>query len=295
MHYREHWSRHLFMAATYTILIALALLCLFPLLHVLAISFSSGNAAAAGQVVLWPVDFTTKAYEFALGRPEFGRAFWVSIQRVLIGTTVNMVLTVLVAYPLSKESSDFRWRTVYVWIFVLTMLFSGGLIPLYMVVRETHLLNSIWALILPNAVPVFNVVLLLNFFRGLPRELEEAALMDGASHWRILWEIYIPLSKPALATLTLFTVVFHWNSWFDGLIFMNSPAMYPLQSYLQTLLQQDLFQFSGTGMDQRMLQMVSDQTLRAAQIFLAAIPILLVYPFLQRYFVKGIVLGSVKG
>jgi putative aldouronate transport system permease protein len=295
MHYREHWSRHLFMAATYTILIVLALLCLFPLVHVLAISFSSGNAAAAGQVVLWPVDFTTKAYEFALGRPEFGRAFWVSIQRVLLGTTVNMVLTVLVAYPLSKESSDFKWRTVYVWIFVLTMLFSGGLIPLYMVVRETHLLNSIWALILPNAVPVFNVVLLLNFFRGLPRELEEAALMDGASHWRILWEIYIPLSKPALATLTLFTVVFHWNSWFDGLIFMNSPAMYPLQSYLQTLLQQDLFSFSGTGMDQRMLQLVSDQTLRAAQIFLAAIPILLVYPFLQRYFVKGIVLGSVKG
>lgn len=283
------------MAATYTILIVLGLLCLFPLLHVLAISFSSANAAAAGEVVLSPVDFTTKAYEFALARPEFSRAFLISIQRVLLGTTVNMVLTVLVAYPLSKETADFRWRTVYVWIFVLTMLFSGGLIPLYMVVRETHLLNSIWALILPNAVPVFNVVLLLNFFRGLPRELEEAALMDGASHWRILWEIYLPLSKPALATLSLFTVVFHWNSWFDGLIFMNSPAKYPLQSYLQTLLQQDLFQFSGTGMDQRMLQLVSDQTLRAAQIFLAAIPILIVYPFLQRYFVKGVVLGSVKG
>lgn len=295
MHYREHWSRHLFMAGTYTTLIVLALLCLFPLLHVLAISFSSANAAAAGEVVLWPVNFTTKAYEFALDRPELRQAFLVSIQRVLLGTTVNMVLTVLVAYPLSKETADFRWRTVYVWTFVLTMLFSGGLIPLYMVVRETHLLNSIWALILPNAVPVFNVVLLLNFFRGLPRELEEAALVDGASHWRILWEIYLPLSKPALATLTLFTVVFHWNSWFDGLIFMNSPVMYPLQSYLQTLLQQDLFQFSGTGMDQRMLQLVSDQTLRAAQIFLAAIPILLVYPFLQRYFVKGVVLGSVKG
>lgn len=295
MHYREHWSRHLFMALTYTTLVVLAALCLFPLLHVLAISFSSANAAAAGEVVLWPVDFTTKAYEFALDRPEFAKAFVVSIKRVVLGTIVNMVLTVLVAYPLSKETSDFRWRTFYVWFFVLTMLFSGGLIPLYMVVRETHLLNSIWSLILPNAVPVFNVVLLLNFFRGLPRELEEAALMDGASHWRILWEIYLPLSKPALATLTLFTIVFHWNSWFDGLIFMNSPANYPLQSYLQTLLQQDLFQFSGAGMDQRMLQLVSDQTLRAAQIFLAAIPILIVYPFLQRYFVKGVVLGSVKG
>jgi putative aldouronate transport system permease protein len=295
MHYKEHWSRHLFVAATYVTLIALALLCLFPLIHVLAISFSSANAAAAGEVVLWPVGFTTKAYEFALDRPEFGRAFLVSLQRVVLGTAVNMVLTVLVAYPLSKENTEFPMRTVYVWIFVLTMLFSGGLIPLYMVVRETHLLNSIWALILPNAVPVFNVVLLLNFFRALPKELEEAALMDGASHWRILWQIYLPLSKPALATLTLFTVVYHWNSWFDGLIFMNSPAKYPLQSYLQTLLQADIFQFSGSGMDQRMLQLVSDQTLRAAQIFLAAIPILIVYPFLQRYFVKGVVLGSVKG
>jgi putative aldouronate transport system permease protein len=295
MHYQEHWSRRLFMAGTYTALIALALLCLFPLLHVLALSLSSANAAAAGKVVLWPVDFTTKAYEFALDRPEFARSFWVSIKRVVLGTVVNMVLTVLVAYPLSKENSAFRWRTVYVWIFVLTMLFSGGLIPLYMIVRETHLLNSIWALVLPNAVPVFNVVLLLNFFRALPRELEESALIDGAGHWTILWQIYLPLSKPALATLTLFTVVFHWNSWFDGLIFMNSPANYPLQSYLQTLLQIDLFSVSGTGMDQRMLQLVSDQTLRAAQIFLAAIPILIIYPFLQRYFVKGIMLGSVKG
>lgn len=295
MHYREHWSRRLFMVVTYSALIALALLCLFPLLHVLALSLSSANAAAAGKVVLWPVDFTTKAYEFALDRPEFARSFWVSIKRVVLGTAVNMVLTVLVAYPLSKENAAFRWRTFYVWFFVLTMLFSGGLIPLYMIVRSTHLLDSIWALVLPNAVPVFNVVLLLNFFRALPRELEEAALMDGAGHWRILWQIYLPLSKPALATLTLFTIVFHWNSWFDGLIFMNSPANYPLQSYLQTLLQIDLFSVSGTGMDQRMLQLVSDQTLRAAQIFLAAIPILAIYPFLQRYFVKGVVLGSVKG
>jgi putative aldouronate transport system permease protein len=295
MHYREHWSRRLFMVVTYSALIALALLCLFPLLHVLALSLSSANAAAAGKVVLWPVDFTTKAYEFALDRPEFARSFWVSIKRVVLGTAVNMVLTVLVAYPLSKENAAFRWRTFYVWFFVLTMLFSGGLIPLYMIVRSTHLLDSIWALVLPNAVPVFNVVLLLNFFRALPRELEEAALIDGAGHWTILWQIYLPLSKPALATLTLFTIVFHWNSWFDGLIFMNSPANYPLQSYLQTLLQIDLFSVSGTGMDQRMLQLVSDQTLRAAQIFLAAIPILAIYPFLQRYFVKGVVLGSVKG
>lgn len=293
MDYREHWSRYLFVVCNYVALTLLALLCLFPLIHVLALSLSSATAAAGGRVVLWPVEFTTNAYEYAMSRPQFVDAFIVSIKRVLLGASVNMILTILVAYPLSKENAVFRARTFYVWFFVITMLFSGGLIPLYMIVRATHLLDSIWALVLPTAVPVFNVVLLLNFFRAIPRDLEEAAFIDGAGHWTILWQIYLPLSKPALATLTLFTIVLHWNSWFDGLIFMNSPANYPLQSYLQTLVQLDLFQLSGT--DQRLLQLVSNQTLRAAQIFLAAVPILLVFPFLQRYFVKGVVLGSVKG
>ncbi len=293
MRYQEHWSRTLFMVSTYTLLIVLALLCLFPLVHVLAVSFSSPSAASSGQVVLWPIDATLGAYEYALGRPQFIDAFTVSLKRVVLGTVVNMVLTILVAYPLSKSSTAFPARTWYVWFFVLTMLFSGGLIPLYMVVREMQMLDSIWALVLPTALPVFNVVLLLNFFRNIPVELEEAAIIDGASHWRILWEIYLPLSKPAIATLTLFVVVFHWNSWFDGLIFMNSPANYPLQSYLQTLVQQDLFMYSTS--DPRLLEQVSNRTLRAAQIFLAALPILALYPFLQRYFVKGVVLGSVKG
>jgi putative aldouronate transport system permease protein len=293
MFYREHWSRRLFMIANGLLLVMLALACLFPLLHVLAISFSSGPAVAAGKVVLWPVDFTTAAYDFALSRPAFRSAFVVSVQRVILGTLVNMVLTVLVAYPLSKENSVFPSRTVYTWFFIVTMLVGGGLIPLYMVVRWTGLLDSIWALVLPNAVPVFNVVLLMNFFRGLPRELEEAAFVDGASHWEVLFRIYLPLSMPALATLTLFSFVMHWNSWFDGLIFMNSPENYPLQSYLQTLvIGQDLSQFS---MDPTLLQLVSNDTFKAAQIFIGALPILLLYPFLQRFFVKGIVLGSVKG
>jgi len=276
--------------------IALALLavaCLFPLVHVLAISFSAGPAVSAGKVILWPVDFTTSAYDFALSRPAFRSAFVVSVQRVILGTVVNMVLTVLVAYPLSKENDVFPMRTVYTWFFIVTMLVSGGLIPLYMVVRWTGLLDSIWALVLPVAVPVFNVVLLMNFFRGLPKELEEAAFVDGASHWEVLFRIYLPLSMPAIATLTLFSFVMHWNSWFDGLIFMNSPDNYPLQSYLQTLvIGQDLSQFS---MDPKLLQLVSNDTFKAAQIFIGALPILVLYPFLQRYFVKGIVLGSVKG
>jgi putative aldouronate transport system permease protein len=293
MFYREHWSRRLFVIVNGTALVLLATACLFPLLHVLAISFSSGPAVAAGRVVLWPVEFTTAAYDFALSRPAFRSAFLVSVQRVILGTAVNMILTILVAYPLSKENAVFPSRTVYTWFFIVTMLVSGGLIPLYMVVRWTGLLDSIWALVLPTAVPVFNVVLLMNFFRGLPRELEEAAFVDGASHWEVLFRIYLPLSMPALATLTLFSFVLHWNSWFDGLIFMNSPDNYPLQSYLQTLvIGQDLSQFS---MDPQLLQLVSNDTFKAAQIFIGALPILVLYPFLQRYFVKGIVLGSVKG
>ncbi len=287
-------SRRVFVVVNYILLAFLALLCLFPLLHILALSFSSSAAADTGRVVLWPVEFTTAAYEYAFGNPQFLRSFATSIERVVLGVTVNMTLTILVAYALSKESNVLRGRTVYVWFFVITMLFGGGLIPTFMVVQSTGLLDSIWALVLPKALPVFNVILLLNFFRGLPKELEEAAFVDGAGHWRVLWNVYLPLSKPALATITLFTIVAHWNSWFDGIIYMNSPENYPLQSYLQTLVVQDSLSVRSPE-ELEILREISNRTYKAAQIFLAALPVLAVYPFLQRYFVKGIVLGSVKG
>jgi len=288
------WSRRTFIAFNYTFLIGLALLCLLPLVHVLAVSLSSSGAATAGLVKLWPVDFTWKSYEFALSKPEFLRSFVVSLQRVALGTMVNMTLAILIAYPLSKETSVFRLRTFYAWYFVITILFHGGLIPWYMTIKWTGLLGSMWALILPGAVPVFNVILLLNFFRGLPRELEESALVDGAGQWTTLWKIFVPLSLPALATIGLFTVVGHWNSWFDGLILMKHPDQYPLQSYLQTVVIQG--DTSLMGFDNiEDLALISERTARAAQIFIGALPILCVYPFLQRFFVSGIVLGSVKG
>ncbi|MDF2648095.1 MAG: carbohydrate transporter permease [Paenibacillus sp.] len=291
---RMSWSRKLFVICNYSLLIALAGICVLPLIYLLALSFSSNNAAAAGMVKLWPVDFTWKAYEFILSKPEFSRSLIVTLQRVLLGVSLNMILTVLVAYPLSKESSALKGRTVYVWIFVFTMLFNGGIIPLYMTIRALGLLDSIWALVLHHAVPVFNIVILLNFFRGLPKELEEAALMDGASHWRILWSIYVPLSAPSLATVTLFSTVAQWNSWFDGILFMNSPENYPLQSYLYTVVV-GLETLMKSTTDLELIHLVSDRTAKAAQIFLGALPILVLYPFLQRYFTKGIVLGSVKG
>ncbi|MGG1550550.1 carbohydrate ABC transporter permease [Paenibacillus ferrarius] len=287
------WPRKLFVISNYTVLLGLSILCILPLIHLLSLSLSSNNAVAAGEVRFWPVEFTWKSYDFILSKPEFMKSFYVTLQRVVIGVTLNMVLTIMVAYPLSKEGRSLKGRTVYVWLFVFTMLFSGGIIPLYMTIRSLGLLDSVWALVLHNAVPVFNVMILLNFFRGLPKELEEAALMDGAGHWRILWGIYVPLSTPSLATLTLFAIVSHWNAWFDGILFMNSPAHYPLQSYLYTVVV-GLDTLVKSNIDLEVIALVSDRTARAAQIFLGALPILVVYPFLQRYFTKGIVLGSVK-
>lgn len=271
-----------------------ALICVLPLIHIIALSFSSSSAAAAGYVKLWPVDFTWSSYEYTASRKEFWRSMWVSIQRIAIGTPLTLFLITLVSYPLSKETHAFRFRLAYAWIFFITMLFHGGLIPTYITVKELGLLNSIWALVLPNAVPVFSVVLLLNFFREVPKELEEAAFIDGANYWTTLWKIYVPISKPALATLALFSMVEHWNHWFDGLIYMGSPSNYPLQSYLQTIvIQQNLANM--TREELMSLAQISDRTLKASQIFLGSLPIILAYPFLQKYFVKGIVLGSVKG
>ncbi len=276
------------------VLALLAIVCAFPIVHTLALSFSSASAAASGRVTIWPVEVTTQAYRFVLDNPAFIRSFGVSLMRVLVGVPVNMAMTTLVAYPLSRSSSEFRARGFFAWFFLITVLFSGGLIPSYIVIRQTGLIDKFWALIVPGALPVLNVILLANFFRGIPKELEEAAAMDGAGHWTILMRILLPLSLPILATLTLFVAVGHWNQWFDGLILMNSPAKYPLQSYLQTVVINPDPRML-TERDLALLQLISNRTTRAAQIFIAMVPILIVYPFLQRYFTAGVKLGSIKG
>lgn len=287
-------SRMLFLGVNYVFLAALALLCVLPVLNVLAVSLSKAYYVAAGMVKLWPVEFTLVSYSFVMDTPEFLRSIGVTLQRVALGVALNMLLTIIVAYPLSKESGQLKGRTLYVWLFVFTMLFSGGLIPTYVIVQELHLINTLWALVLPGAVPVFNLILLLNFFRSLPRELEEAAFIDGASHMQTLWRVIVPLSKPALATIMLFTIVSHWNEWFSGLIYMNAPEKYPLASYLQTVvIQRDISLTSDPAMLERLSEL-NNRSVKAAQIFLGALPVLCVYPFLQRYFMSGIVMGSVK-
>ncbi|MCJ8011544.1 carbohydrate ABC transporter permease [Paenibacillus sp. KQZ6P-2] len=290
---RASVTRSLFNICNLIFLIALSLLCILPVIQVIAVSFSSSSAAAAGLVKLWPVEFSLKSYEFILKKKDFLGSFLISIQRVVLGTGISMFLTVTLGYALSKEVKDFRMRSVYAWYFVITILFSGGLIPWYLTIKYTHLMDTIWALVIPGAVTVFNVILLLNFFRGLPKELEESSFIDGANHWITLWRIYLPLSMPAIATVTLFTIVGHWNSWFDGLMLVNSPSHYPLATYLQTaIIQQDFANMRAE--DVKTLSEISDRTTRAAQIFIGALPIMAVYPFLQKYFMTGLVMGSVK-
>ena len=273
-------------------LLLFALLCLAPMVHILAVSLSGRAPATAGFVSFFPIDFTLENYDEVMGSRTFLRSLMVSVTRVLTGVPLNMALIILTAYPLSKAPRVFKGRTIFIWFFVFAMLFDGGLIPTFLVVRSLGLLNSLGALILPNALPIFSMILMMNFFRAVPKELEESALIDGASHWRVLWHIYIPLSLPAIATLTLLSAVNHWNAWFDGLIYMTDAANYPMQTFLRTIVVE--LDLTNVGIDPRDLQRLSDRAIRGAQIVVATVPILLVYPFLQRYFISGIRLGAIK-
>ncbi|WP_419871370.1 carbohydrate ABC transporter permease [Candidatus Pristimantibacillus sp. PTI5] len=270
----------------------LSLICILPLLHVLALSFSSRAAATANIVNFWPVGFTTDAYVKTLGNANFIRSLWIGVERTVLGTVLSMVVVTMAAYSLSKTNQKFQGRQIYIWIFVFTMLFSGGLIPSYILVSKLHLIDTIWALVVPSAVSVWNMILMLNFFRTIPQDLEEAAHIDGAGHLRVLWSVYLPVSMPSIATLSLFTMVYHWNSWFDGVIYMSNPDGYPLATYLHSMIVSD--NLSRVGVTLESIENFSNRTVKSAQIFIGALPILLVYPFLQKYFVKGIVLGSVK-
>jgi len=271
---------------------ALAVICVIPLLHVLAVSLSSKAAADGNLVGLWPVDFSLEAYKATINNPYFLGSVWISVMRTVLGTALILLVTVLAAYPLSKETREFRGRPVYAWMFVFTMIFNGGLVPFYILIMKLGLMDKFAVLIIPAMVNVWLIVLMMNFFRGVPRALEEAAFIDGASHFGVLFRIYLPLSLPALATLGLFAGVWHWNSWFDGLLYLSRKEDYPLATYLQTVIvSRDMSSMNFTIEE---MQLLSQKTINAAQIFIGALPVLLVYPFLQRYFIKGLVLGSVK-
>ena len=269
--------------------------CVLPFVHLLAVSFSSSSAVAAGRVGFLPVEFTTASYEYVVSGGRFLRAMAISLERVFWGTLLNLLLMVLTAYPLAK--SDLVGRRFFVVFFFITMLIGGGMIPTYLLVSKLGLKDTLWSLILPGALPVYNMIILMNFVRGLPHELEEAASIDGANAFQTLWMIIFPLLGPSLATVGLFSMVNHWNDWFNGLIYMSEPLNYPLQTYLQTLLVdfEQLLQSGSSSDIQAILSKMSARTGRAAQLFLGALPIMMVYPFLQKHFTKGLTIGSVKG
>ena len=289
-------GRKVSLAVDVIVILLLCLICMVPLLNLLAYSFSASQPIIENKVFLWPKEFTLKAYQYVLESKEFWSSVSVSVKRVLLGVPLNTLLTILVAYPLSKDERQFKARKYYVAYMLTVMLFNGGLMPTYYIVSKTKLIDTVWALIIPGAVPIFNCIVLMNFFRGIPSELEESAKLDGASQWQILWRIFIPISKPSLATIILFSVINHWNSWFDGLIYSNHTTNYPLQSYLQTLVTSTT-EILAQGDVKAIAKLVdiNDTNMKAAQIFISVIPLMLIYPFLQKYFTTGLTMGSVKG
>ena len=269
--------------------------CIFPILHVFAMSLSDSTAAMAGRVTFFPVDFSLAAYEYLIKKKDFFHSVAISGGRVVIGTAFNMILIVLTAYPLARPTSQFRGRTAYMIYFAITMFLGGGLIPTYMVIKNLHLLNTFWVLVLPCAMNIWNVIIMMNFIRGLPRSVEEAAFVDGANHWQTLFRVILPMSKPSLASLLLFSMIGHWNSWFDGMFYMNNPNNYPMATYLATqIINNNQTMTNMTPEQLALLSSLSEKTVRSAQLFISIIPILVVYPFLQKFFVKGITVGSVK-
>lgn len=289
-------GRIAFEIINYCIIVFLTFSCIIPIINILAYSFSSSQAIIENRVSLLPVDFTLKAYEYVISNSRFWVSMFVTLERVAIGVIVNVVMIVLVAYPLSKSELKFPARKHYVRFMLCVMLFSGGMMPTYFIVAKTGLIDSIWSLIIPGAVPIFSCIVLMNFFRGVPEELEESALLDGANQFQIMTKIFLPISKPSIATVTLFSLISHWNSWFDGLIYSNHTENYPLQSYLQTMVVSTAQSMENMDVDTMLDMMnINETNMQSAQIFISIIPLMLIYPFLQKYFTSGLTVGSVKG
>ncbi|MFS0723417.1 carbohydrate ABC transporter permease [Paenibacillus sp. 1P07SE] len=290
--YYKNPSYKVFYYFNLALLIAVSILCILPMIHIFAVSLSGKSAAESNLVTFFPIDFNLESYARTFENDNFTNAIWTSVMRAVIGTVFSMAVTIMAAFSLSRSSVEFKARVFYVWFFLIIMIFDAGLVPNYLLIQQLGLINSFWVLILPGLVNVWNMILMMNFFRVLPKELDEAAIMDGASTFRILFSVYLPISMPAIATISLFTMVGHWNSWFDGMLYLRSQEQWPLATLLQTIVVvQD---FSKTGITPEDMAMLSNRSVKSAQIFIAMLPILIVYPFLQRFFVKGIVLGAVK-
>jgi len=279
--------------AIVSILILLSVISLYPMYYTLVLSFSERAYADANLVWFWPKGFNLISYMEILKDDVFFSATWVSVKVVVVGCSLTMLLTIMCAYPFSLPQKFFPEGRFIKWFFVANMLFSGGLIPSYVLMKQYGLHNNFWILVLPG-VSLGNTILLINFYRNVPYELNESATIDGASPFQILFRIYVPLSKASLACILLFEFVGKWNAYFTGMLYINDPKKQPLQTYIYTMnAKLDLQNMTSEELINALT--MSNKTLNAAKIVVAMIPILLIYPFIQRYFVTGMHLGAVKG
>jgi putative aldouronate transport system permease protein len=293
MKIKQTFGENLFDTMNVLFLGLMCLVVLVPFLHIAAGSFSSTNALIHSQVKIWPVHFNVDNYIKVMQNMAFWSSFKISIIITVLGTALNMFLTVIMAYPLSK--AGLKGRKFFMLMIIFTMIFSAPLIPSYFVVKSFGMLNTIWALIIPSALSVFNMILCYTFFRNLPEELFEAARVDGMSEYGILFRIALPLSLPILVTLTLYYAVGHWNNYSASLIYITKPALRPLQLYLYSMIAQGNLGDVNSTVNELATLDTSPEGLKMATILVATVPIMLVYPFIQKHFIKGTLVGSVKG
>lgn len=288
-------SERIAAVAIYFILSVITFLVLYPLYFVLIASFSAPETVMRGEVWLWPKEWSFVGYERLFANSELKRGFLNTILYTTIGTSLNLVMTIAAAYPLSRP--DFTGRGMFTLIIVFTMFFSGGMIPSYLLVKELGMLDTIWALIIPSAVSVWNILIMRTFFQSsIPKELHEAAFIDGCSNMRVLLRIVLPLSGPILAVMVLFYAVGHWNTYFNALIYLSNRAHYPLQLFLREILVQGQMQEMVDITDDSLARSLMDaEAIKYAAVIVTNLPMLMLYPFLQKYFVKGVMIGSIKG
>jgi putative aldouronate transport system permease protein len=274
-----------------SLLVIIGLIVLVPLWYVLMVSLTPLDALArtGGSLLILPSNVTFAAYQQLFSSWTIPRAFGVSTYITVVGTALNVIVTTLMAYPLARKGLPLR-KTLLLFV-LFTMLFDGGLIPTYLVVRNLGLLDTYWSLMLPGLINPFYLLVMKAFFQRLPEELEEAARIDGASDWQVLWRVVLPLSKPILATISLFYAVAHWNSYFDAVLYISSPEKEPLQVVLRGILTGATTNFADASSG---LGAVSNEALQMAAVVLITLPVLVVYPFMQRYFAAGVLLGSIK-
>ncbi|MFS0838280.1 carbohydrate ABC transporter permease [Paenibacillus sp. 1P03SA] len=281
--------------AVYALLSLVSVIVLYPLVFVLVASFSSPEAVMRGEVWLWPKDITWMGYTKIFQNNEILTGYLNTIVYTVVGTAINLILSVAAAYPLSRK--DFAGRNAISALMVFTMFFSGGMVPTYLLVKNLGMLNTMWALIIPGAVSVYNIIIMRTFFQSsIPGEMQEAASIDGCSNLGILWKIVLPLSMPIIAVMILFYSVGHWNSYFSGLMYLTDRDKYPLQLFLrEILIQGQMQEMLGVGDDSHARNVMEGEAIKYAVVIVANLPVLMLYPFLQRYFVKGVMIGSVKG